>query len=32
MTAMLHWWRFADGKVVLVRTLEDVGASVPAFT
>lgn len=28
---MLHWWRFEEGKVVLVRTLEDVGASTPAF-
>ena len=29
--AMQHWWRFADGKVVAVRTLEDSEATAAAF-
>ncbi len=29
---MLHWWRFADGKVVLFRGSEDTEQSAAAFS
>jgi ketosteroid isomerase-like protein len=29
---MLHWWRFADAKVIFVRTSEDSAQSAAAFS
>lgn len=29
---MQHWWRFADGKVVFVRTCEDTDKTAAAFS
>ena len=29
---MQHWWRFADGKVVFVRTCEDTEKTAAAFS
>ncbi len=29
---MYHWWRFADGKIAMVRTLEDTQQAAKAFT
>ncbi len=29
---MLHWWRFAEGKVVFVRTAEDTEQTAAAFS
>lgn len=29
---MQHWWRFADGKIVSVRTSEDTEKSAAAFS
>jgi ketosteroid isomerase-like protein len=28
---MYHWWRFADGKIAMVRTLEDTHQAANAF-
>jgi ketosteroid isomerase-like protein len=28
---MQHWWRFADGKVAAVRTVEDTEQTAAAF-
>ncbi len=29
---MQHWWRFADGKIVVFRGSEDTGQSAAAFS
>ena len=29
---MQHWWRFADGKIVFVRTCEDTERTAAAFS
>jgi len=29
---MYHWWRFADGKIVFARTLEDTQQAAEAFS
>ena len=29
---MYHWWRFAGGKIAMVRTLEDTQQAADAFT